>query len=298
MAIVAIKGGCSVKKVAVGFQLKVAPGEYFLGGSFKYNAAGGGGPVVSDEKLSGSFRYNQSYPGCRECGNKFVYQCCHCGEFICYNGEETRGAVCPSCGQKSDVPKTKDDRIVRSCMASGAENNEIMLAIDVSGSMSSETAGVSRLAEMKVAMTTQFVSKFQGASMALIQFGPGVRTVQDFTTNNATVINAINSLTISGSTPSPLPHVINNFPDFMLGRSGKSRYLVIFTDGSWDEGYSFNEPLAKKIRDAGIKIITIGCTGADMNFLNKIATPGAVITTGGGTMIYDVPKLVDMITQK
>ena len=292
MAIVAIKGGCSVKKVAVGFQPQVAPGEYFLGGSFKYNAAGGGGPVVSDEKLSGSFRYNQSYPGCRECGNKFVYQCCHCGEFICYNGEETRGAVCPSCGQKSDVPKTKDDRIVRSGVSAGT--CEIVLAMDASGSMSG-----GKIDEMKRAAINQFVSKFPTAKIAVVSFGcPNVATECGFTDNASAINAAINKLYACGGTPSPLPHIISDFGAFMSGANGSNRYVVLFTDGYVDGGESLNMPYADQIKAAGIKIITIGCTGADMNFLRKIASPGAMIETSAGRMESAFADAANKITQK
>lgn len=284
MAIKSVKGHCSTKGNPVGYQFKEATEGanrvYYLGGSFIINAGSSGGEVKSTD-LSGSFQYNQDgkYPGCRTCGNKYIYQCCHCNEFICYDGNEKRNAVCPACGKTSDVPATKDKRIVKSGVS--AANVEIILAMDVSGSMSG-----SPIVEMKRAAVNEFVDKFKtNAKMALVLFGvrsTNVETRCAMTSDLERVKREINGLDADWGTPSPLPHIINNFRDFMRGGNGANRYVVIFTDGEWEGGDHMGN--ATTIKNAGIKIITIGTTGANMSFLRSIASPGAMIETSSGHM--------------
>ena len=294
MAIKSVKGHCLTTGNPVGYQFKeaVEGGNkvYYLGGSFTVNGSEGG--EVKSTDLNGSFLYNQSskYPGCRLCKNEYIFQCCHCNEFICYDGKERRNVVCPACGKKSDVPATNDKRIVKSGVS--AVNADIILAMDTSGSMSGAP-----ISEMKKAAVNDFVSQFTTARMALVTFDDYVRTVCDFTNDLALVSRTINGLGTNCSTESPLPHVISNFGDFMRGTNGANRYLVIFTDGCWCGGESANVPLADRIKAAGVKIITIGTTGADMNFLRKIASPGAMIETSSGRMGSAFADAAKQVTQ-
>lgn len=280
-SIVTIKGLCSLKGKDVGFQFQNKGGVYSAAGSF--NIVPGDTAIVDAETLSGSFVVGQSFK-CKQCGGNHMYQCGACGKFICYDGKARSGA-CPSCGKNTSVPAQKDDRIPRSGVAT---HPQILLAMDVSGSMYG-----GRLTETKNSAVTEFVRKFPGAKMALVTFESYVRTIVNFTEDLSTVERAINGLTDLGGTASPLPHILNNFQGFIHG-SG-DRYVVIFTDGAWDRGNHTAD--ANAIKAKGIKIITIGCAGADRNFLQSIASPGASITTSDGNIGGGFAQAVKLIHQ-
>lgn len=274
MKIVTVKGGCSKLKKPVGFQFNSDGGKYYICGSF---TVASGSSSSGEESLDGEFLYGQYSRGCKICGNKYVYQCCHCSAFNCYDGNAQTNAVCPVCGKKSNIPATSDKRIVRSSAGGGA--TEIVLAVDVSGSMGIKDNGKStRLDEMKIAAIDSFVKKFDGVKMSLVIFGPGVKTVLPFTSDSDKMIRAINSLTVSGGTPSPLAHVYTSYQDYKTKTKGINKYFVVFTDGDWD---STDTSYAKKLKSNDVKIITIGCAGANMKFLRSIASDGASIEVSG-----------------
>lgn len=294
MAIKSVKGHCLKLKSPVGFQFKEAiEGSnrvYYLGGSFVINEGSSGGELKSTD-LNGSFQYNQSgkYAGCKLCGQKYIYQCCHCNEFICYDGREQRDVVCPACGKQSSIPATKGDRIVKSSVVSGG-NIELIFAMDTSGSMDG-----SRIVETKRAAISQFIDKFPTAKMAVVKFGFGVATKCGFTNDISLIRSTINGLGACGGTPSPLPHIISNFPEFLRGGNGANRFLLIFTDGAWDSGDHIGD--ANTIKNAGVKIITIGCAGANTGFLAQIASPGAAIVGGDGKLEEAFANAAKQVTQ-
>ena len=280
-SIVTIKGFCSQKGKEVGFQFQNKGGVYSAGGSF--NLVPGDITMNDAETLNGSFVVGQSFK-CKQCGGNHMYQCGACGKFICYDGMAKSGA-CPVCGKTTSVPAQRDDRIPRSGVAT---QPQILLAMDISGSMYG-----GRLTETKSSAITEFIRKFPGAKMALVTFETYVRTVVNFTENLYTVESAINGLTDMGGTRSPLPHIISNFQGFLYGTG--DRYVVIFTDGEWESGNHVSD--ANTIKARGIKIITIGCAGADRAFLNSIASPGASITTSDGNIGGGFAQAVKLIHQ-
>lgn len=274
MKVFPVVGGCTSHGKKVGFQFGQQESKFFLGGSNTISGESSG--TSEGETANGEFRYMQGYAGCKLCGNKFVYQCSHCSSFNCYDGKKHDSITCPICGKASAVPATTDDRIVCS---SKQKALEIVLAIDVSGSMSGD-----RIKEVKKAAIKNFIYNFPGAKMALVAFGtdtnPDVSTILQFTTDYRRMESAINGLYAYGGTPSPLPHILAHFPTFASKNEPTNRYVVVFTDGAWNEGYGAVSK-ADELKANGVVIITIGCTGADYNFLKSIATPGANIEAGG-----------------
>ena len=162
--VVSLVGGCSTVKSSMGYQF-IEEGSK-LSAKTAFRTFGG----VSDVKapdIKGAF-YTAPDFKCR-CGNTHLYQCKDCGKFICYDGKAQSNAVCPACNAKNDVPAAPaDGRIVCSGSA-GASKADIVLAIDISGSMSGD-----RLETVKKAAIEQFISKYKGSRMALVTFGDTV----------------------------------------------------------------------------------------------------------------------------
>lgn len=272
MKVFPVVGGCSTKNKKVGFQFGQQESRFYLGGSFTVFGEDSG--TGAGESVSGDFRYNQGYVGCRLCGHKFVYQCANCSSFVCYDGAQHDSIVCPVCLRASAVPATQDDRIVRSAVQ---KNIEIILAIDTSSSMKEKIGGVSRLEEMQRAAINNFIYKFPHAKIALVSFGGTVKTELDFTDDPHAVESAVNGLVPAGGTTSPLAHIRRTFPSFTDSNSTSYRYIVIFTDGAWAGNGDGHSQSANTLRRCGVTILTIGCAGADLNFLHTIASQGADI---------------------
>lgn len=279
--ILSVTGRCTSHGGNVGFQFKSAfnPAtgcdDHYLCGSFTVNDFDGDG---EESVANGGFMYGQGYAGCADCGAKYVYQCGHCSAFNCYDGKAHTGLVCPVCGKTSAVAATHDDRIVRS---NPAPKIKIVLAMDVSSSMNERTAtGKTRLREMQDAAVTDFVRRFESAEIAVVAFETRVRTVLDFTKNGSAVERAINSLQAGGGTTSPLAHIRSAFSDF-AGGAGDGRYVVVFTDGEWAGNSAGHISSAQTMRKNGLNILTIGCAGADKNFLRSVASQGASIDVVG-----------------
>ena len=95
-----------------------------MGGSFTLS---GSGPKTEGEEANGRFVYGDSYAGCRLCGNKYVYQCCLCGSFNCYDGAAKKNAPCPVCGKPSDIPATAAKNIV--CSVEPPKKKDFRIAV-------------------------------------------------------------------------------------------------------------------------------------------------------------------------
>lgn len=125
MKVVTLAGHCTIKNKSVGFQFISEPGVYKLGGSFTIS---GSVPKKDEgEESNGRFVYGDSYAGCRLCGNKYVYQCCLCGSFNCYDGTAKKNAVCPVCRKPSDIPATISKNIV--CSTEPPKKKNIRIAV-------------------------------------------------------------------------------------------------------------------------------------------------------------------------
>lgn len=285
--IITVVGMCTEKNKPVGFQFVDDGVTVKAGGSFTVVP---GGASSEGAEIRGDFRITQSYK-CKLCGNTHIYQCCGCNKFICYDGREHRGAKCPACGNVADVPAAVPERIMRSGYA--VKKKRIVLAMDVSYSMNGR-----RLEETKHAAINEFIRRFTGSEMALVTFGNEVSEVKTnvpLTSKLSDVERMVSLLYAQGNTPSPMGHILSNFSSF-LSDSSADRYVVVFTDGDFNDN---NEAIrdAARIKAYGVKVIAIGCTGANTAVLSQLASPGASITTSDGNISAGFAEAVRQIQQ-
>ncbi len=268
---VTITGGCSKYNSAMGYQF-IENGDVLTAkASLKVY---GEGDDEEFPEIAGSF-YTAPDFKCR-CGNTHLYQCKACGKFICYDGKEQKGAYCPVCHAKNDVPAAAaDGRIMCSGHAAALRKVDIVLAIDTSVSMAKN----GRMDTVKRAAINEFVSRYEGSRMALVSFGGQASVKQVLTSDLNKVKAGINALKPDGGTVSPFATVLRDpqLEDFR--NSVNDRYLVVFTDGEWSGKSEGNVSSARKIKDKGIKILSIGCAEANAVFLKEISSPDCSIVT-------------------
>lgn len=151
-----------------------------------------------------------------------------------------------------------------------------------------------RISSVKKAAVEQFVRKYsKGCRMALISFESTVVVKSPLTPDLKKIEGLINGLSASGGTRSPLDTVLESqhFKDFL--NASNNRYLVILTDGAWDGDEGCHIARANEIKAKGVKILTIGCPGANGYFLNRIASQDGVIVTSDsdiGKAFADIAK--------
>lgn len=272
--IVAITGMCSSANKPTGYQFVPEDNKLVARGSFRMY--GGGDEVVSD--VAGNF-YTAPTFKCT-CGMGHLYQCKECGSFVCYDGKAHEKLQCPSCHALNYVPAAAPDgRIARSGKA-GSAMVDIVLAIDTSSSMN---AG-GRLAVVKQAAVEEFVARYEGkCRMAVMSFDTKVSVLTPLTDNLSAVKRLIGGLSAYGGTTSPFGAVLRDAKLKDFRESQNKRYLVVFTDGEWAGDRDGNISSSMKIKDMGITILSIGCAGADADFLNRISSPdGSIVTTDSG----------------
>ncbi len=139
------------------------------------------------------------------------------------------------------------------------------LLLDCSGSMDGYKLTTAKQAVVKFAVS----AIRQGYRVGVIAFGTNPWVAVEMTGDNRALASAMKSLEISGST--------NMAGALALARtkltinSTKSKAVVLVTDGAPDERSSaLNE--ARRMKNVGIRIITIGTDDADLGFLKQIST--------------------------
>lgn len=281
MAIIPITGSCSGKNKDVGFQFKRVGEKLIAAGSYTIS----GSESLSDKgEVSGDFYVSQGFK-CRSCGNPAIFQCGHCGRFVCYNGQS--GEVqCPSCFTKNRVAALGEDlRMLCGVTGRGAGvagKVDILLAIDVSKSMSNKIGGsTTRLDSLKEG-AVNYIESYRGrARIGVVTFGnytgDPVHLEVPLTEDSETLKRVVNGLTPHKATPSPLGFILNDPSLEEFRKSASPKYVVVFTDGGWDDKADKHFADAEKLKSAGITIITIGCHDAKENFLGKIASENASI---------------------
>ena len=286
-------GNCSKKFRPVGIQFEKTGDGFSAVGSFTIATRGRGG--AESGELNGNFSVAEGFR-CKYCGNAYLYQCKFCGAFVCYDGNAATGMQCPSCGKTSDVPAGKDRRIHVSGVAASSKPKRIMIAMDVSASMLEPSGYGTRLDETKRAATEQFVGKFRGSQLAVVAFSTGTRTLIDFTMDIDAVKNTIRNITAGGGTTSPFTHICERHADFIEDAS-YDRYIVVFTDGAWSSSAENIIKKAQKLISKGIKILTIGCAGADKEFLKGISSADSNISVSDGNIESGFATAARRITQ-
>ena len=173
---------------------------------------------------------------------------------------------------KQEVTETLDEIIARlekekkeaEEAARRAQNIEIIVAIDSSGSMSGN-----RIYEAQKAAKS-FAREFdlQYAKISILSFGDNSMFTCEKANNLHTIDRAIDSVTVGGvgygTSNKPIE---NNYRRF----SGQgSSIMVVLTDGYWSNQTS-EEMAADRARAAGVIIYGIGIGEADEAFLNRIS---------------------------
>ena len=120
--------------------------------------------------------------------------------------------------------------------------------------------------------------------MGLIKFESNVRLLEPLTDNMSEVRAKLSQLRPEGGTYSPLNLVLEDSRLASFRNSNKPRYLVVLTDGAWFEDADMHYRRAEDIKRLGIQIITVGCTGADHRFLDRISSGGASIKAEDGAI--------------
>lgn len=148
---------------------------------------------------------------------------------------------------------------------------EVLLAIDLSGSMSG-----SPVEKAKEAME-QFVRELGSANakIGLLSFADKVRLVVKPTENEKQVIQAIRSIHVgevgSGNSAEPFTDALFILKRRLFTKEDIARYLVVLTDGAW---YNPTQAItkAKQCHAEGIEVIALGFGSADKAFLERIAS--------------------------
>ena len=148
---------------------------------------------------------------------------------------------------------------------------EVLLAIDLSGSMSG-----SPVEKAKEAME-QFVRELGSANakIGLLSFADKVRLVVKPTKNEKQVIQAIRSIHVGevggGNSAEPFTDALFILKRRLFTKEDIARYLIVLTDGAW------NNPTqaitkAKQCHAEGIEVIALGFGSAVKAFLESIAS--------------------------
>ena len=148
---------------------------------------------------------------------------------------------------------------------------EVLLAIDLSGSMSG-----SPVEKAKEAME-QFVRELGSANakIGLLSFADKVRLVVKPTENEKQVIQAIRSIHVGevggGNSAEPFTDALSILKRRLFTKEDIARYLIVLTDGAW------NNPTqaitkAKQCHAEGIEVIALGFGSAVKAFLESIAS--------------------------
>ena len=148
----------------------------------------------------------------------------------------------------------------KSVTSSGAFS--VILAIDVSGSMSGSALKLAKKA------AHEFVSKIdlEYSEISIVGFESSVHVMCNLTHDRHTIDRAIDGMSASGGTDSPLDHCYN-----VLCGSKKKAVIVLLTDGQWSYPTGALNT-AGKCKKANIDIIAVGFGNADEAFLKKLAT--------------------------
>jgi Mg-chelatase subunit ChlD len=152
-----------------------------------------------------------------------------------------------------------------------APNIEIILAVDLSGSMKGEP-----IEKAKQAMH-EFVVKLEEGNIkiSILAFAEKVKCVlplnTDFNDINA-VISKLNDVNVgSGTSAEPFTNALDTLKGELFKNEDKVCYIIVLTDGVWAHQKRAISA-AKKCHEAGIEIIALGFGNADYEFLKKIAS--------------------------
>ena len=96
---------CDKTKKKFGARLeKIAANTWEMTWSYKISSAADVGNQFSNEKIQGSIKIPDKYPGCPWCKGKMTVVCTNgCGKIYCHNTENGMNTSCPWCGFKGVI---------------------------------------------------------------------------------------------------------------------------------------------------------------------------------------------------
>jgi len=149
---------------------------------------------------------------------------------------------------------------------------EVILAIDLSGSMSGKPV------EKAQAAMEEFVNQMDSefTKIGLLAFADRTKMIVGPTNNFKHVIKGIYDINVGDvgfcNRAEPFTDAFNALQMGLFQKNKeKIRYLVVLTDGIWDNPDSAIKQ-AKKCHKNGIEVMALGFGGADAKFLQKIAS--------------------------
>ena len=149
---------------------------------------------------------------------------------------------------------------------------EVILAVDLSGSMGGNP--VKKAQDAMIEFVNQMDSDF--AKVGVLSFADRTKMVIKPTDDFKRVINKINSIEVGDvgicNEAEPFTDALSVLQVSRFDKNKeKIRYLVVLTDGVWDNpGYAIKQ--AKRCHKDGIEVMALGFGGADYSFLKQIAS--------------------------
>lgn len=143
---------------------------------------------------------------------------------------------------------------------SHVEGTEIVLALDISGSMQAADMGKVNRLEIAKKVARQFVNGRQNDNMGLVLFAGESYSAVPLTSDRALLANYIEGVSVSQiladgtAIGDGIASSINRIKDGIA----KSKSIILITDGTNNSGIVGPETAAELARDYGIKIYTIG----------------------------------------
>lgn len=142
---------------------------------------------------------------------------------------------------------------------------QVVLAVDLSGSMSGAP-----LATAKTAMSEQFVDVLgdSGVQLGVLLFADGTSWLQRPTDDHRRLSAEISGITIGQD---GVGYGNDTHPFDSVAMLEQDDYLIVLTDGVWcDQPRAIQR--AKQLHQRGVKVVALGFGGADLSFLQSIAS--------------------------
>lgn len=138
------------------------------------------------------------------------------------------------------------------------EGTDIILALDISGSMSARDFKPSRFAAAKD-VASKFVSQRTNDNMGLVVFAGESLSLMPLTTDRAALINAIDQVEMGDlNDGTAIGDGLTSAINRIASGKAKSKSIILLTDGTNNAGDVPPSTAAQIARQKGIKVYTIG----------------------------------------
>lgn len=150
-------------------------------------------------------------------------------------------------------PQTHD-----SFKSSKVEGTDIVLAIDISGSMTATDFQPNRFIAAKD-VASKFVSKRENDNIGIVAFSGESLSLMPLTTDRAALLNTIENIQMGDlSDGTAIGDGLSSAINRLVSGKAKSKSIILLTDGSNNAGDVPPSTAANIARQKGIKVYTIG----------------------------------------